>query len=129
MKSLLGIVRRPDVIFRSDGHFDLKARVVRALNITSGDVVDILSSVCGEYYLYVAHRTTSDERGRFEAQCFPSNRSGALHFRGSSVRLCSAMLEACNATGRVALACGDVIIDDRGRHLLPIITRLNLVKK
>lgn len=125
MKSLLGIVRRSDVIFRSDGHFDLTARVVRTLNLVAGDVVDVLSDGC-EYYLYVAHRA-AETHGRYEAQCFPS-RHGGKHFRGSSSRLCKAMLNACGSDTHAALTCGEAITDERGRTLLPIITRLNLTK-
>lgn len=38
------MTRRSDVIFRADGRFDLTARVVRALDIFPGDVVDVLSN-------------------------------------------------------------------------------------
>lgn len=126
MKSLLGITRRSDVIFRADGHFDLTARVVRALNISPGDVVDVLSDGC-EYYLYVAHHVENGACGRYEAQVFPSKPGGnSLHFRGSSSRLCRSILSVCNSNNKVALACGDVITDNYGRRLLPIIVRLNL---
>lgn len=125
MKSLLGKLRRSDVIFRANGHFDLTARVVRALNISPGDVVDVLSDGC-EYYLYVAHHSELATCGRYEAQVYPSNRKGGgLHFRGSSVRLCKAILDACFASEIVALPCGELVID-KGRKLLPIIVRLNL---
>ena len=125
MKSLLGKVRRSDVIFRANGHFDLTARVVRALNISSGDVVDVLSDGC-EYYLYVASHSQFNSCGRYEAQVYPSNRKGGgQHFRGSSVRLCKAILHAAKAAGKVALPCGEIVID-KDRKLLPIIVRLNL---
>lgn len=125
MKSLLGRVRRSDVIFRANGHFDLTARVVSALNISPGDVVDILSDGC-EYYLYVAFHSDLTSCGRYEARVYPSNRKGGgRHYRGSSARLCKAVLNACNATDKVALPCGEIIIDN-GRKLLPIIVRLNL---
>lgn len=128
MKSLLGITRRSDLIFRADGHFDLTARVVRALNISAGDVVDVLSDG-REYYLYVACRAENAACGRFEAQVFPSKpKGGGMHFRGSSSRLCKAMLSASNAVNRAALPCGDVIFDKLGRQLLPIIVRLNLAQ-
>lgn len=129
MKSLLGTLRRPDVIFRADGHFDLTARVVRALGISPGDVVDILVDGC-EYYLYVARHAADNPCGRFKAQVFPSKpKGGGLHFRGSSSRLCRAVLSASNAVGRAALPCGDVTVDSQGRRLLPVIVRLNLTPK
>lgn len=129
MNSLLGITRRSDVIFRADGHFDLTARVVRALDISPGDVVDVLSDGC-EYYLYVSRQADRAACGRFEAQVFPSKpKGGGLHFRGSSARLCRAMLSVCRAAGKAALPCGEVIVDNRGRKLLPVIVRLNLAEK
>lgn len=129
MKSLLGITRRSDVIFRADGHFDLTARVVRALDISPGDVVDVLSDGC-EYYLYVACHVENTSHSRYEAQVFPSKpRGGGLHFRGSSSRLCRAMLSVSNAVGKAALPCGEVVTDEHGRRLLPIIVRLNLAAK
>lgn len=129
MKSLLGIVRRSDVIFRDNGHFDLTARVVRLLNISPGDVVDVLSDGC-EYYLYVAFHSENTSCGRFEAQVFPTKRKGGgLHFRGSSSRLCRAMLSFCNAQKKAALPCGEIIVDSQGRRLLPVIVRLNLAEK
>lgn len=129
MKSLLGITRRSDVIFRADGHFDLTARVVRALDISPGDVVDVLSDGC-EYYLYVACRSKNAACGSYEAHVYPSKaKGGGLHFRGSSSRLCKAMLSVSHAVYKAALPCGSVIIDNRGRKLIPIIVRLNLADK
>ena len=126
MKSLLGMVRRSDVVFRTNGCFDIKSRAVRALDISPGDVVDVLSDG-NEYFLYVACRPKNISCGRFEAQVFPSNnRKGGRHFRGFSARLCQAMLAVSNAVGKAAIPCGEVIIDEHGRHLLPIIVRLNL---
>lgn len=129
MKSLLGIVRRSDVIFRDNGRFDLTARVVRLLDISPGDVVDVLSDGC-EYYLYVSCHVEGASYSRFEAQVFPSKpNGGGLHFRGSSSRLCRAILSVCNAVGKAALPCGEVIIDQQGRRLLSIIIHLNLAAK
>lgn len=122
MKSLLGIIRRSDVIFRSNGQFDLTARVVRALNIIPGDVMDVLIDG-SEYYLYVACHNTSS--GRFEAQVFPSNKKGQ-HFRGSSKRLCKSILKLSGSEKKAALPCGEPEIDKYGRVLLPIIVKLNL---
>ena len=129
MKSLLGTTRRSDLIFRANGHFDLTARVVRELNISPGDVVDVLSDGY-EYYLYVACHSQNASCGRFEAQVFPSKpKGGGLHFRGTSSRLCKAMLSVSNAVHKAALPCGEIIIDNHGRRLLPIIVRLNLAEK
>ncbi len=129
MRSLLGTVRRSDIIFRANGRFDLTARVVRALNISPGDVVDVLIDGC-EYYLYVACHAENASCGRFEAQVFPSKpKANGMHFRGSSSRLCKFMLTACNAIEKAMLPCGEVITDSQGRLLLPIIVRLNLADK
>jgi hypothetical protein len=127
MKSLLGITRRSDVIFRANGHFDLTARVVKALGISAGDVVDVLCDGT-EYYLYVACHA-SEQGGRYEARCYPSKAKGhSNHYRGSSARLCRAMLRASGNDNYAAFPCGSPITDDRGRTLLPIIIRLNLAK-
>lgn len=129
MKSLLGIARRSDVVFRANGHFDLAARVVRTLGISPGDAVDVLSDGV-EYYLYVSHRAGDSSCGRFEARVFPSkSKSGSLHFRGSSARLCRAMLSACHASGKASFPCGETLVDNSGRHLLSIIVRINLSEK
>jgi hypothetical protein len=129
MKSLLGITRRSDVIFRADGRFDLTSRVVRALGISPGDVVDVLSDG-SEYYLYVASHAENTSCGRFEAQVYLSKpKGGGLHFRGTSSRLCKAMLAVCGAVNKAALPCGNVTVDSQGRKLLPIIVRLNLAEK
>ncbi len=129
MKSILGTTRRSDVIFRADGRFDLTARVVRVLNISPGDVVDVLSDGC-EYYLYVAFHVGNASHNRHEAQVFPSKpKGGGLHFRGSSARLCRAMLSVCKAISKAALPCGEVVIDKQGRRLLPIIVHINLASK
>lgn len=129
MKSILGTTRRSDVIFRADGRFDLTARVVRVLNISPGDVVDVLSDGC-EYYLYVAFHVGNASHSRHEAQVFPSKpKGGGLHFRGSSARLCRAMLSVSKAVSKAAHPCGEVVIDKQGRRLLPIIIHINLASK
>ena len=126
MKSLLGINRRPAVSFHADGHFDLTARVIRALNVNPGDVIDILIDGL-EYYLYVAFHSDNPSCGRFEAQIFPSSKRGK-HFRGYSKRLCKAILDISGADKKAALPCGELIEDKYGRLLLPIIVKHNLAK-
>ncbi|MBD5314655.1 MAG: hypothetical protein HDS08_00560 [Bacteroides sp.] len=126
MKSILGTVRRSDIIFRANGHFDVTARVVRALNISPGDAVDVLSDGI-DYFLYVSRHVGEASWGRFEAQVYPSCKRGK-HFRGSSIRLCKAMLEASGADKKAALPCGEVVKDKDGRLLMPIIVKLNLAK-
>ena len=128
MKSLLGKVRRPDVIFRDDGHFDLTARVVRLLGLSPGDVVDVLTDGC-EYYFYVRCHAEQASGGRYEARVYPSSSKGGHHYRGYSRRLCEAMLKAAGATKKVCLPCGTSITDSEGRCLLPIIVRLNLTER
>lgn len=65
MRSLLGKARRPDVIFRADGHFDITARVAGILGLSPGDVVDVLTDNC-EYYLYVRSSASQTSAGRYE---------------------------------------------------------------
>jgi hypothetical protein len=124
MKSLIGKLRRPDVIFRANGHFDITARAARILDLHAGDVIDIISDDC-EYFLCVAIRAKDAAFGRYETRCYPS-KHGARHFRGSSAALCRAMLDACHTTAPyVALPCGEPCHDSaNGRTLLPIITKL-----
>lgn len=119
MESILGNTRKPDVIFRASGRFDITASVAKQLNLKCGDVVDIMLDK-GEFYLYVKQRAPVN--GRHNATVRPTNSRGQ-HFRGSSNRLCAAMLRECGAKDIARLGVGqteDHIVHDT---IIPIITK------
>lgn len=131
MQSLLGITRRPDVIFRHNGHFDITAPVAKALHLAAGDSVDLLTDGT-EYYLTVAHHASPSAFGRFRAQVRPTSTRLRHHFRGSSVLLCRAIIAATSpGATRLALPCGLPTShpDFPHRILIPIITHLNITNK
>lgn len=123
MNAILGIpLRKPDIIFRSNGQFDLSARVVRDLNINPGDSIDILSDD-SEFYLYVAHRF-SPTSGRFRGRVYPSKpKSRSQHFRGCSAPLSRAILTAAGASDSASFFCGPPIVLPFGATALPIIIK------
>lgn len=92
MQSLIGNNRRADISFFPNGRIDISARLSRLLSLQSGDTIDIKFDGY-EYYIYVRNR--SPLGGRFEAQCFPSNKKGR-HFRAYSRRLYAAVSRACH---------------------------------
>lgn len=103
MQSLLDNNRRTDISFSPNGCIDISAKVANILSLHAGDTIDVKFDGY-EYYLYV--RNVQPTFGRFEAQCFPSNRKGR-HFRAYSSRLCSAMRQAYHADGRLRLSVGE----------------------
>ena len=104
--SILGNTRRADISFWTSGKIDIASRVVRALRMEPGDVIDIMAA------------------GRAEAQCFPS-KHGSRHFRAYSRRLCSVILRESGASSLAALPAGD-LTEVAGRPAIPVITRNNL---
>lgn len=121
MNAILGFsLRKPDVIFRSNGQFDLSARVVRDLNIMPGDAVDILADDA-EFYLYVA-RHSSSAPGRFRGRVYPSKpNSRSRHFRGCSAPLSRAILAAAGVSDSASFFCGAKVTLPFGFTALPII--------
>lgn len=110
MESILGSrSRRPDIRFCSDGRIDISSRIVRALGIQEGDVIDILHDK-EEYYLYVRLKA-SEVVGRHEARCVKTNPAirRPHYFRAYSRTLCVAMLEAAGAHERASLFAGDTV--------------------
>ncbi len=108
MESILGNrSRRPDIRFCSDGRIDISSRVVRALGIQEGDVIDILHDR-DEYYLYVRLKAEQTV-GRHEARCVKTNPSirRPHYFRAYSRTLCGAVLKAAGATDRASLFAGN----------------------
>lgn len=121
-QSILGNTRRSDISFSPNGKIDISSRIVKALGMEKGDVIDIM--VDGrEYYLYVSIHA-SVVFGRHEAQCYPTQR-GSRHFRAYCRRLCTAILQAAGVSGVACFAAGEVV-EISGRKAIPIITRKNL---
>lgn len=122
MQSILGNnTRKPDIIFSSTGRIDITARIAKHLELSRGDVVDVMVDD-SEYYLYVKRR--SPVSGRYEAMVFPSNKRGN-HFRAYSRRLCAAVLRASGAAETARLCVGPPVDSIYGT-LLPIIIKLLL---
>lgn len=119
---ILGQTRRSDISFHLSGKIELSSRIVRALGISPGDVIDIMTSNA-EFYLFVALRAAS-ACGRHEAACYPSNRSGR-HYRASSVRLCRAILARIPNDGHARFPAGDPT-EINGIKAIPIITKRSL---
>lgn len=119
IKSILGNTRRADISFHSSGKIDISSRIVKALGMVDGDVIDIMAGK-GEFYLYVSLHA-SDICGRHEAQCHSSMR-GCRHFRTWCRRLCSAILSECGGAKRVGFAAGEVV-EINGRKTIAIITK------
>ena len=53
-RPLISIQRKPDVKFHSNGMIDISSNVTKTLGLDNGDVINILCSGFGEYYLYPA---------------------------------------------------------------------------
>ena len=114
--------RKADIVFYSSGRIDITSHIAKQLHLSRGDVLDIMSEN-GELYLYVRYRSPTG--GRHEACVFPSNRQGK-HFRASSKRLCSAILDVSGVTDKARLCVGEPKESQYHGTLLPIITKLLL---
>lgn len=119
--SILGNTRRPDISFFASGKIDITSRIVKALGMVEGDVIDIMAGD-GEYFLYVSSHASS-LCGRHEAQCYPS-KHGSRHFRANSRRLCAAILKASGSDLHASFAAGDVV-QVNNRKAIPIIILKN----
>lgn len=122
IRSILGNTRRSDISFSPNGKIDISSRIVKALGMGKGDVIDIMVEG-GEYYLYVSIRASA-AFGRHEARCYPTQR-GSRHFRTYCRRLCTSILSAAGTNGYARFAAGDPLMVN-GRKAIPIITRKNL---
>ena len=63
MQSILGNTRKADITFYASGRIDISARVAKHLQLSRGDVLDIMIDQ-DEFYLYVRLRSPN---GRHEA--------------------------------------------------------------
>ena len=124
MTTTLENTRRPDITFHTSGRIDITARVVKALSLLPGDVIDIAHDA-SEYYLYVKHRNTV---GRHEAQCSPTYKGRTCHnLRAHSKRLCMAVINV-NGNSVARLPVGDPINHPSLGVALPVIIRHNIKK-
>lgn len=105
LRSILRSTRRPDITFHNDGRVDISSRIVRALDMKPGDVIDILTG-SGEIFLYVMIPSRK-VCGSHEAQCQPT-KAGSRNFRASSVRLCREMLAISRESSRARFSSGDL---------------------
>ncbi|MDE6410040.1 MAG: hypothetical protein K2K81_07345 [Muribaculaceae bacterium] len=121
MEKLIPTSRRPDITFKSSGEICITSRVARILNLTDRSCINIAKER-GEYLLFAEHHQSFI--GNHSARCHPVN-PGSRYFRANSVLLCHAILEACGATARVSLMCGEEI-HINGKPYLPIITKAPL---
>ena len=64
MQSILGNTRKADITFYASGRIDISARVAKHLQLSRGDVLDIMIDQ-DEFYLYVRLRSPN---GRHEQQ-------------------------------------------------------------
>ena len=119
MRNLLDNSRKPDIVFYCTGRIDITSNVARHLRLSAGDVINIMTDG-EEYYLYVQYR--QPQNGKYEAAVFPSNRRGN-HFRTSSKRICTSILEESNAKCKARLCVGAPIETEYYGTLLPIITK------
>ena len=122
MTSILERTRKPDITFHASGRIDISAHVAKALHLTRGDVVDILTDHY-DFFLYV--RPHAPVNGRHEAMVFPSNKRGD-HFRTSSKKLCNAVMHDSGATLKAKLCTGQPQESPRYGTIVPIITKLLL---
>lgn len=125
IRSILGNVRRADIAFFRNGRIDITSRIVKALGMAPGDVVDIMTCD-GEYWLYVSVHG-SESCGRYEAQCTPT-KPGSRNFRAWSRRLCNAIIGSDVHQQCVRFASGSVE-EVNGHKAINIITRLNLARQ
>lgn len=119
MQSLLGNTRKADIIFYSSGRIDITARVVKALDLQPGDVIDVMCGK-GEFYLY--RKYPAPTVGRHEGTAFPTNRKGN-HFRVQSKALCAAILQECGVSDKAKLCVGASVSITDQKNALPIITK------
>lgn len=100
----------------------MSARVARLLDLSRGDVVDIVTDEY-ETYLYVKHHAPT--LGRHEGAVFYSNRRGH-HCVASSATLCRYILSLTGDTDKARLCCGAAVELPRYGKALPIIIKYKL---
>lgn len=120
MISLLDKTRKHDISFHRNGKIDITARVAKALNLSSGDVINVAVDN-SECFLYVSHK--ADECvGNHEAQC-SSTKNLSNNLRAYSVRLCRAIMDLVNCSDQqvIHLNCGEKVMKGNKPFLTLII--------
>lgn len=118
MQSILGNTRKADITFYASGRIDISALRRKTSPALTRRCFGTIMIDQDEFYLYVRLRSPN---GRHEAMVFPTNKAGN-HFRTSSSRLCTAILQECKTTDKVKLCVGEPTENEYGK-LLPIITK------
>ncbi len=124
MESILPSSRKPDISFHPSGKIDISARIARLLDISPGDIIDILLDADGELYLYVKLRAgtyTGHHQGRVNATA----RSGKGTTRVWSRAIARAILAKAAVSGPLRCPCGSPTIRDN-KTLITIIYRHSL---
>lgn len=106
MTTLLPSTRRPEITFHRSGRIDISSRVVKALGIADGDVLNIINKD-SEFFLYVAvpaHKVN----GCHSLMCHPSKKGGR-HMRTWSRKICDFILKHCCNTSVAALPVGEIV--------------------
>lgn len=118
IEKLLVHTRRPDITFCHNGIIRITATLARALSLLPGDIINI--AVCNGEYLLHAIRP-GNNTGRFEAQCYPTNKGGS-NYCANSVRLCRSLLTSAGIhTDKASFMTGEPI-QRNGSIYVPIIT-------
>lgn len=121
MEKIISTTRRPDITFHRSGEIHITSRVARILHLDGESCINVAIEK-DEYLLFAEHY--DGMIGNHIARCYPVN-VGGRYLRANSVRLCRAMLNACGASRRAALMCGEAITIN-GKIHLPIITKTKL---
>ena len=128
MESLLGNTRRTDVSFFKNGRIDITSHVAKLLELSEGDVIDVIKSD-RELYIYVKWRN-ADIVGRHTARCYKTKSNVACaNFRAFSVKLCASILDICGTDNVVRLPVGEQVNIEGIGIAVPLVTRINLYKK
>lgn len=82
-------VRRPDIYFHRTGRIDIASNVSSMLSLDKGDVINILKTSVGEFFLYVMIRQADKKNPlvNYKTSVYPTKR-GSANFRTQSIELC-----------------------------------------
>ena len=132
MKDLIPTHRKYDISFHQDGKIDIRAHVVRTLDIHEGDVVSICRSddTPHEYYLYIRVPHHETNGAQYTAQCRRTVTAGrrSQFLRAYSKELTNAILQLVGTTDAY-LMTGELRTDLPGiPRALTLITRTTLSK-
>ena len=126
MEKLLNDIRRPDISFNRNGDISITSRVVRMLNISPGDSINI-GHDNNEYFLYVV-RVSENSNAKLCARCCPSKKKG-LNFRARSVTLSRNLLDRIGVVSQKASFFVGSLTCINEVDCLPIITLHPIIHK